>query len=384
MKKIFDPIHKYMNFEPLLIQIIDTLEFQRLRNIKQLGICYYVFSGASHNRFEHSLGVCFLAGELLEKIRYKQPELKITNRQILLIKVAGLIHDIGHGCFSHFFDNHFIKSYKLDDCKNKTHEERGCVMFHEMIKKYKLDISEEEYNFIKELINPENNKNYLYQIISNNKNGIDCDKFDYLLRDTYNIGLPYSFDYYRFVNNVQIIDNNLCFSYKLYDDIYDLFNLRLRLHKQIYNHHTVNGIELMLLDIFKLVNDEFKILDKIYNINDFIKLNDSILDEIYFSNSNTENFIKAKQLIERIRNRHLYKLLEEIIVEDYNIPINILNKYKNIDYTFYFYKINYCKGNKNPIDYIEFYKDNKIIKLENKSQIVPTKFQEIFLRIYIK
>ena len=65
MKKIFDPIHKYITFEPLLLNIIDTIEFQRLRDIKQLGVCYYVFSGASHNRFEHSLGVAHLCGKLL-------------------------------------------------------------------------------------------------------------------------------------------------------------------------------------------------------------------------------------------------------------------------------------------------------------------------------
>tara|TARA_B110000208_G_C11713465_1_gene410187 strand:- start:20 stop:1177 length:1158 start_codon:yes stop_codon:yes gene_type:complete len=383
-KKIYDPIHKYMDFEPLLVKIIDTFEFQRLRNIKQLGICYYVFSGASHNRFEHSLGVSFLAGELIKKIKFKQPELKILDRQILLIKIAGLIHDIGHGCFSHFFDNHFIKAYNLENCENITHEGRSCLIFKEMIKKYELDITPEEYNFIKELINPQNNNNYLYQIISNNKNGIDCDKFDYLLRDTYNIGLPYSFEYYRFIDNVKVINNNLCFSYKLYDDIYDLFNLRLRLHKQIYNHHTVNNIELMLLDIFKLVNDDLNILGKTYNMNEFIKLNDSIIDEIYLCNINTDNVNRARKLIDRIRHRHLYKLVEEIIVEDYIIPKNLLEKYNDKDYTYYFYKINYGKGNKNPIDYIDFYKNDKIIKLANKSQIIPTKFQEIYLRIYIK
>ena len=81
-KKIFDPIHKYMEFEPLLLQIIDTPEFQRLRNIKQLGLCYYVFSGASHNRFEHSLGVAHLSGVLLKHLQNNQPELSISNRDI--------------------------------------------------------------------------------------------------------------------------------------------------------------------------------------------------------------------------------------------------------------------------------------------------------------
>ena len=60
-KIIYDPIHKYMTFDSIILKIIDTVEFQRLKNIKQLGLCYYVFPGASHNRFEHSLGVCYLS-----------------------------------------------------------------------------------------------------------------------------------------------------------------------------------------------------------------------------------------------------------------------------------------------------------------------------------
>mgnify|MGYP001296794961 CR=1 FL=1 len=90
-KKIYDSIHKYMEFEPLLLQIIDTIEFQRMRNIKQLGVCYYVFSGASHNRYEHSLGVAHLSGLLLSNIKKKQPEINIQDRQILLVKVGKLL-----------------------------------------------------------------------------------------------------------------------------------------------------------------------------------------------------------------------------------------------------------------------------------------------------
>ena len=68
-KIIFDPIHKYMEFEPLLLKIIDTKEFQRLKKIKQLGACHYIFPGAIHSRFEHSLGVSYLSGLILNKIK---------------------------------------------------------------------------------------------------------------------------------------------------------------------------------------------------------------------------------------------------------------------------------------------------------------------------
>ncbi|KAG8556413.1 hypothetical protein GDO81_018063 [Engystomops pustulosus] len=94
--KVFnDPIHGHIELHPLLICIIDTPQFQRLRYIKQLGGQYYVFPGASHNRFEHSIGVSYLAGCLIEELRKRQPELEINERDVLSVQIAGLCHDLG-------------------------------------------------------------------------------------------------------------------------------------------------------------------------------------------------------------------------------------------------------------------------------------------------
>ena len=97
-KIVYDSIHKYMEFDELSLKIIDTPEFQKLRSIKQLGLCYLVFPGASHNRFEHSLGVSHLCGIMISKLQKDQPELNISDRDVLLVRVAGLVHDIGHAC----------------------------------------------------------------------------------------------------------------------------------------------------------------------------------------------------------------------------------------------------------------------------------------------
>lgn len=133
-----------MELHPLLVKIIDTPQFQRLRDIKQLGKTYahmlpyftsmhynssslggvyHVFPGASHNRFEHSIGyshnfshhynisfisVCYLAGEFIEHFRETQPELDISEQDILCVKIAGLCHDMGHGPYSHLFQDLFL------------------------------------------------------------------------------------------------------------------------------------------------------------------------------------------------------------------------------------------------------------------------------------
>ena len=166
-----------MKFEPLCLQIIDTPEFQRLRNLKQLGATYLVFPCANHTRFEHSLGVAYLTEIMLNNIKNNQPELGLDNRTILLVKIAGLIHDIGHGCFSHFFDKMLLK-----DCKSKYkyHENRSILILENMIKKYSIDIKEKEVKFINNIINStDKNTEWIYQIVANAINSLDTDKFDF-------------------------------------------------------------------------------------------------------------------------------------------------------------------------------------------------------------
>ena len=168
MDKYFqDSIHGNIKLSNLAVQIIDTYEFQRLKNIKQLGSVFYVFHTAMN------IGVAYLGRLMIEKIKMINKDINITDSDILNIEIAGLCHDLGHGPFSHLFDN-FLEEVFPDNKLNK-HEERSCLLLELIIKKYNLKISDFNLSEIKSMINPDNNKKHYfkYQIISNKINGID-------------------------------------------------------------------------------------------------------------------------------------------------------------------------------------------------------------------
>jgi HD superfamily phosphohydrolase len=151
MEKILnDPVHGHISLDPITLQIIDTPQFQRLRFLKQLGSAYYVFPGASHNRFEHSIGVCHLASEMISSIRSKQPELNISDSDVKCIKVAALCHDLGHGPFSHIFDNEFMP--KMCPEQNFCHEMASEEMLSQIVLENEIDLDQVELTFIKDLI----------------------------------------------------------------------------------------------------------------------------------------------------------------------------------------------------------------------------------------
>jgi len=408
MKKlIFDPVHKYIEIDTELLYIIDTPEFQRLRKIKQLGIAYHVFIGASHNRFEHSIGVAYLCGLLMKNIKEKQPELYLTDRDIILVKIAGLCHDLGHACYSHFFDDYFLKN-KLQGTEKEQwahHEYRSEVLIRYIINKYKLGFSEDEIEFICELINSKNRnkklgKNrirrpeFLYEIVSNNKSGLDCDKIDYLLRDTQNIGLSSSFEYNRLFSQARVIDNTICYPDKEVFNIYQLFHSRYTMHKQIYQHPVINQLDYMILDILNLVDEEFQISEKIDDIDSFISYTDNLIDIIKY----TTKSVEAKKLIEQIEKRKLYKFVGEIIFDGKNKEeinkienIKMLAKENNIEDNIIISKfnINFNLKNKNPVDEIYFFNisdpNNKYkIKKKMVSLILPSVFEETIFRLMIK
>nr|XP_039257753.1 deoxynucleoside triphosphate triphosphohydrolase SAMHD1-like [Styela clava] len=260
-----DPVHGTISLHPFLVNIINTPQFQRLRNIKQLGGAYFVYPGACHNRFEHSIGTAHLAGKLVRHLKKNQPNLKINEKDILCVEIAGLCHDLGHGPFSHLFDNKF---YKAVGAKKIPHEKISYEMLEYLLadernqfNQANLRLCKNDRTFIKEMITGETDENnpgrpsgkeFLYEIISNERNKVDVDKWDYIARDCYQLGMQNGFDHNRFMELMRVCKvkgkRQLCVHKKECFNLYQMFHTRYCLHRRAYQHPVVNAVEEMFTE----------------------------------------------------------------------------------------------------------------------------------------
>ncbi|XP_032363631.1 deoxynucleoside triphosphate triphosphohydrolase SAMHD1 [Etheostoma spectabile] len=348
--KVFnDPIHGTVKLDPLLIKIIDTPQFQRLRNIKQLGGGYFVYPGASHNRFEHSIGVAHLAGQLVEALRARQPELNIDDRDVLCVKIAGLCHDLGHGPFSHLYDQMFIPKVPPGPLGDKMakwkHEEASVEMFDHLLESNNLKLVDyqlklpKDLDFIKEMIigpkDPEGGqedpnadrkekKSFLYEIVANKWSGIDVDKFDYFARDCHHLGMKNNFDHLRFIQFARVCEveglKHICSRDKEVNNLYDMFYTRNCLHRRAYQHRVNKIIEYMIAEAFLKADKHIQIIGSqgqeytlstaIGDMEAYTKLTDHVFEQIL--NSSAVELAEAKKILERIISRDHYRFLGEI------------------------------------------------------------------------
>jgi len=185
---IRDAIHKNINInEPIIKELIASKEFQRLRGISQLAGAQVAFPSATHTRFTHSLGVYHVLNRVFAEVFGAK---LISKKEQLIVKIAGLLHDIGHGPFSHTFE----KILNLNEDKNYqfNHEFYTCAIIsdekteiNQILKKYHINI-----NSVINIIKKDQSKcpKYQIQLISSQ---LDCDRIDYLIRDGYFTGVSY-------------------------------------------------------------------------------------------------------------------------------------------------------------------------------------------------
>ncbi|RHZ27084.1 hypothetical protein DYB37_008141, partial [Aphanomyces astaci] len=320
-----DQVHGYISMSPLCVSIIDTPQFQRLRDLKQLGTLYYVFPGGSHNRFEHSLGVAHLAGATVERFQINQPELDITAKDVDLLSVAGLVHDLGHGPFSHVFDGAFMPVARPNS--SYSHEDMSLRMLEYLVDDNSIDMDTHDIRFVQQIIQGAkrthqarvDGRGFLYEIVANGRNCIDVDKFDYLARDMENLfGGKKGFDCSRLWHYNRVIGNEICYHTSVTGDIYEMFQQRYYMHKQIYNHRKGKAVEYMICDALLLADKELGISSSTESPERFQYMTDHIVKTIECSTSAALG--PARAIIRRIRTRHLYEFVDE-----YLVPADLMN-----------------------------------------------------------
>jgi HD superfamily phosphohydrolase len=235
--EITDPVHKYIRFSQVEKQLIDSSAFQRLRRIRQLAGAHLVYPSAQHSRFEHSLGamhIAGLAGETLLGKGYIDHTEAIQD-----LRIAALLHDIGHGPFSHLFEE--VLEYHC----NTSHEELGKKI---MMQSEIADILG-RYGYsahqICRLSFGQSKVNFMNEIISG---GLSADIMDYLPRDGLFTGAEYAkLDYHRLVSSLEVSKNRLAINRSALNSLESMLISRYEMFKAVYFHKTVRSAEVMLL-----------------------------------------------------------------------------------------------------------------------------------------
>jgi len=244
---------------------------------------------------------------------------------------------------------------------------------------------------------------FLYDVVANETCGIDTDRFDYIARDVYNVGLQtsYGFDHQRLMKFAKVIDDNICFHQKEFFNVYHLFLTRFQLHRTVYNHKAAIGIDGMMADILALANKELKISESINDPGKFLSMSDTILHYIEFSTS--ANLKTARDLVHRLRRRDLYSFVDEtllpssffqhgghITAEDITTNQNTggINLVPD-DIKVSIVTLNFGMKNKNPVDSVKFFKDwNHAVPINISSSkvsyVIPKIFEEKICRIYLR
>jgi HD superfamily phosphohydrolase len=397
-RNITDPIHGSFDVPIQLFSIIDTPQFQRLRDIKQMGTAHYVFPTAVNNRFSHCLGTSHLARSWMEQFRIRQPELEIDDRLTNLVSTAGLIHDLGHGCFSHTFE-HWMHSIGHKDW---DHEVMGGKLFEHIIDKRHLDWSQQDIRTVQDSVvgNHHAENPWLSQIVANHDTGIDVDKFDYIPRDCHYLGLQTPFHPKRLMEHSRVIDGNIAFLRKEAWTVYELFQSRFSLHRRAYQHRLSNAIDYMIFDLLSAANAPLGLANWATDVSRYHLLTDSILSTIRLSTK--RNLATARSIVDRLDNRDLYVMASEFIVaQDHAEELTKISaadivacqtdsNLRQDDVIFHVGKINFGQGPRNPIDNTHFYSKHNVdgtFYLNPRSDIstlLPEICQEHIVRVYVR
>ena len=296
---IIDPIHGFIRVYDHELAIIDSPIFQRLRRIKQLSGAHLTYPAAQHARFEHSLGVMHIASQagnaLFEKGVLNSDDIKV-------LRLAGLLHDIGHGPFSHLFE-------EVINQKKFSHEDFG----KEIILGSKIGdiLSKNGFSkkFIANVAFGESKHQYINEIISG---ALSADVMDYLQRDGYFTGAEHAkVDHKRLTQSLEVYRKKLALERSALYSFESMMHSRYQMFKAVYFHKTVRAAEVMLLEALRLSDDEFGFTS--FNIDKYVTLTDeNVLSQI--ASSKPSKLKLARRFVEDYQNRILLKCVYERIM----------------------------------------------------------------------
>ncbi|MGL5042261.1 MAG: HD domain-containing protein [Culicoidibacterales bacterium] len=236
-QKVFrDPIHNYIKVDtPLVWELVNTAAFQRLNNIRQLGGSFQIFHGAVHTRFGHCLGVYAIAYDMIAQVTELRSAL--SYRQTLLFYCAALLHDLGHGPFSHASEA-FLRVH---------HEKMTCriILEDEEIRTILDNVDSEFANDVVLIIQKKFSNKLIVQLISSQ---VDVDRMDYLLRDAYYAGVPYGkYDRARILRVMKVSNNRIHFKESGICALEDFMLSRYHMRIQVYGNIKGQAFEVLLM-----------------------------------------------------------------------------------------------------------------------------------------
>lgn len=296
--EITDPIHRYIRFSETEREIVDTVIFQRLRGIRQLAGAHLVYPSAQHSRFEHSIGTMHIAGyagETLFSKGYFGDEDKVQQ-----LRLAALLHDIGHGPFSHLFEEVLMEKHNIN------HEDMGKQIISrseisDILRKHGYNSSD-----ICKLSFGQSNIQFFNEIISG---ALSADMMDYLPRDGLFTGVEYGkIDYHRLISSFEVTtDGHLAINKSALYSLESMLISRYEMYKAVYFHKTVRSAEVMLLRSIMLADEQLNLTDK--TLNKYLSLTDEItLERIRLLGNDNKS---AVRLAQDYKSRKLLKCVYE-------------------------------------------------------------------------
>ncbi len=301
-------MHGYIELTAQEVKIIDSTIFQRLHNIRQLGTGFFVYPGATHTRFAHSLGTLHIMGKLAKRLH----ELGIVEDEegITKLRLAALLHDVGHYPFSHVLER---PTKKLDPNGEGDHEKLSAHLIKNSCLKDSFDTFKPDE--ISSIITKKVVDKPFYSLIISSD--LDVDRIDYLMRDAYATGVSYgSIDVERLVRTITSNkdESHIAVEEKGRQALENFLMARYHMYQTVYYHKTVVGFNLILQRIYEELIEKGKAYsyEQIRKLSDedFFNFNDNYVWNLL--QNNTKETPLLEELISRFRRRQRLKMIKEI------------------------------------------------------------------------